>query len=273
MAKYRQVHVAFWQDAFVLELTPEEKYFYLYLMTNSKTSQCGIYELPKRVIELETGYNRDTVNKLLKKFIDYEKIDYCEETSEIMVINWLKYNFINSSKVIKCIEKELKNTKNKAFIETYHTLWIRYGYPIDTLSIDYGEEVEEEVEEEKEEEEKEKKKSIPYQSIFNKYNEVCGQFMPKAEKLTKARKQKIKQRWNELLASGSDPMETIIQAFNKCIETPFLRGENDRNWRADIDWIFRNDTNYVKILEGSYNDPSKTNSTGKYHRDIKGEVY
>ncbi|RKH69918.1 DNA replication protein DnaD, partial [Corallococcus sp. AB032C] len=57
MAKFRQIHVDFWQDSFVIELTPEEKYFYLYLMTNSKTSQCGIYELPKKIIEMDTGYN------------------------------------------------------------------------------------------------------------------------------------------------------------------------------------------------------------------------
>ena len=50
MAVYRNVHIEFWQDGFILDLTPEEKYFYIYLMTNSKTSQCGIYELPKRII-------------------------------------------------------------------------------------------------------------------------------------------------------------------------------------------------------------------------------
>ncbi|MDX1806780.1 MAG: DNA replication protein DnaD, partial [Paenisporosarcina sp.] len=45
MSKYRSVQVSFWQDAFVLDLTPEEKYFYIYLMTNSKANQIGIYEL------------------------------------------------------------------------------------------------------------------------------------------------------------------------------------------------------------------------------------
>ena len=58
---YRQVYTSFWQDGFVLTLTPEEKYFYLYLITNSKTSLCGIYELPIKIIEFETGYNRETV--------------------------------------------------------------------------------------------------------------------------------------------------------------------------------------------------------------------
>lgn len=47
MAVFRQIHIDFWQDGFILDLTPEEKYFYLYLMTNSKTTQCGVYELPK----------------------------------------------------------------------------------------------------------------------------------------------------------------------------------------------------------------------------------
>lgn len=115
MAKFRQVHTEFWQDAFVLELTPEEKYFYLYLMTNSKTSQCGIYELPKRIIEIETGYNRETVDKLLQRFIDYGKIKYNEETQEIMLINWLKYNATKSPKVISCIKQELLKVKTAEF--------------------------------------------------------------------------------------------------------------------------------------------------------------
>ena len=45
MAAYRHIHIDYWQDSFVLDLTPEEKYFYIYLMTNSKTTQCGVYSL------------------------------------------------------------------------------------------------------------------------------------------------------------------------------------------------------------------------------------
>ncbi len=73
MAKYRQLYTEFWKDGFVVELEPEEKYFYLYLLTNVNTSQCGIYELPKKIIENETGYNRETVDNLIKKFEEYKK--------------------------------------------------------------------------------------------------------------------------------------------------------------------------------------------------------
>jgi len=127
MAIYRQIHVSFWQDTFVLDLTPEEKYFYLYLMTNSKTSQCGVYELPVKVMELETGYNRETVEKLLNRFIDYGKIRYSHDTKEILLINWYKYNCSLSQKVESCIIKEMTEIKEKLF----------YQYCTDTVLIQY----------------------------------------------------------------------------------------------------------------------------------------
>ncbi len=117
MAKYRQLYTEFWSDSFVLELTPEEKYFYLYLISNSKTTQCGIYEISKRIIETETGYNRDTVEKLIKRFCDYNKILYCEETKELMVINWVKYNAPNNINAIKCVHRELSKIKHKDFLK------------------------------------------------------------------------------------------------------------------------------------------------------------
>ena len=35
--------------------------------------------------------------------------------------------------------------------------------------------------------------------------------------------------------------------------SPFLQGQNSRNWMADFDWVIR-PNNYVKVLEGNYND-------------------
>ena len=135
MAVYRHIHIDFWQDGFILDLTPEEKYFYMYLMTNSKTSQCGIYELPKRIIETETGYNRETVEKLLSRFEDYGKVVYSEETKEVFLKNWIKHNKIVSPKVRKCIEKELKNIKSDYLIDLFLKECDRYGYSIDTVNL------------------------------------------------------------------------------------------------------------------------------------------
>ncbi|KEK22859.1 DnaD domain-containing protein [Bacillus gaemokensis] len=116
MAVYRNVQVNFWQDDFVLDLTPEERYFYIYLLTCSKTTQCGIYPLPKRLAEMETGYNRETVEKLLQRFIEYGKILYDAETKELYIQNWLRYNPVTNTNVEKCVLRELKAVKSKEFV-------------------------------------------------------------------------------------------------------------------------------------------------------------
>ena len=135
MAVYRHIHIDYWQDGFVLDLTPEEKYFYIYLMTNSKTSQCGIYELPKRIIETETGYNRETVDKLLNRFIEYKKIVYCEETREVFLMNWIKHNKIVSPKVKKCVYEELKKIKSMDMVNLFFKQCEGYGYTLDKSEI------------------------------------------------------------------------------------------------------------------------------------------
>lgn len=150
MAIYRQVHVSFWQDGFIGDLPTDEKYFYLYLMTNPHTSQCGIYELPKKHIAFESGYSINTVCELLQKFIDYNKILYNESTKEIILLNWLRYNSMKSPKVQSCVKKELQAVKYKPFINTFLSVAKDLGYSIDSLSIDLGEEEEQEEEQEEE---------------------------------------------------------------------------------------------------------------------------
>ena len=119
MAIYRPISISFWMDQFVLKLTPEQKYFYLYLMTNSKTKQCGIYELPKNIICFETGYNLETVNKLLSVFIDAKKIIYDDTNEEIFMRNWIKFNQINDKNIFKCVINELREVKSKTLIAEF----------------------------------------------------------------------------------------------------------------------------------------------------------
>ena len=165
MAKIRILQTEFWQDDFTLSLTPEEKFFYSYLLTNTKSNQVGCYSCPIKVMELETGYNRETVIKLIKKFIDYGKIMYNADSSEIYIINWGKYNWNKSPNIFKCIMKEFEQIKTNEYKELiYHDLK-GMGYPIETAykplvsTLDTPCKKEKEKEEEKEEEKKEEEKS------------------------------------------------------------------------------------------------------------------
>mgnify|MGYP000070582566 CR=1 FL=1 len=53
MAIFRKIHVSFWKDEFIESLTPEQKFFYLYLMTNDRTTQCGIYEITIKQMQVD----------------------------------------------------------------------------------------------------------------------------------------------------------------------------------------------------------------------------
>lgn len=117
MATYRQVYLSFWNDGTILDFTPEEKYFYLYLITNSKTNQCGIYELPKTVIAFETRLTQKKINSLLLRLEKLKKIKFSEKTSEICVCNFLKYNYNDSPNSRKGVRNELNRVKDKTLIE------------------------------------------------------------------------------------------------------------------------------------------------------------
>jgi hypothetical protein len=117
MATFRKVHTQFWSDLFIQSLSPEKKYFYIYLLTNEKTRQCGIYEISSRQISFDTGYNVETVLILLEYFVDQKKIMVSRETNEIAIKNWERYNGSRSPDVKSLVDKELKLVKNKKLIE------------------------------------------------------------------------------------------------------------------------------------------------------------
>lgn len=113
MATFRKVHTSFWSDPFVESLTPEQKFFLLFLLTNEKTSQCGIYQLTMKQMVFHSGYNSDTVEKLINFFSEECKIMYDRETQEMAIKNWRKYNDHSSPKVQACVQQELLKVKSE----------------------------------------------------------------------------------------------------------------------------------------------------------------
>ena len=121
MATFRKLHTTFWVDPFVEDLTQEQKLFYLYLITNTKTKQSGIYEISKRHISYETGFAVKQVIELLAFFEERGKIYYSEETNEIAICNWNKFNYNSSYQSITCIHTDLQEIKNLELIKQMYT--------------------------------------------------------------------------------------------------------------------------------------------------------
>ena len=185
MAVFRKIHTSFWSDVFIESLTMEQKLFYLYLLTNEKTKQCGIYEISKKQVCYDLDINLDKANKMLNFFIDKNKIMYSEGTNEIAIRNWDRYNGSTSPKVVSCLQSELSNIKN--------TLLIQYIYSIDSLSQE-----EEEQEEEQEEEKKPltpKGEVIDFDILLQTYNKIYN-------KKCVVINQKVRDKYKILLKQG-----------------------------------------------------------------------
>lgn len=134
MAIYRNVSMNFWTDSKVDdEFTPEEKYFMLYLLTNPHTNILGCYEISMKQMERETGYNIDTIHRLISRMQDtHGVIRYDAATKEILIVHWHKYNWQKSDKVLKALVDAaafIKSASFKTFISD--TVYIRYGYRMD----------------------------------------------------------------------------------------------------------------------------------------------
>lgn len=117
MAVYRNVHLSFWTDNKVEDdFTPEDKYFYMYLLTNPQTNICGCYEVSYSQMTRQTGYNKDTVMRLLERFENVHKIiRFDKNTKEILILNWYKYNWNKSEKTLTGVENVAKYVKSAEF--------------------------------------------------------------------------------------------------------------------------------------------------------------
>ena len=141
MALTRTIQLSFWTDSKVVDdFTPEDRYFYLYLMTNPHTNVCGCYEISIKQMSDETGYSKETVEKLINRMVNVHKvICFSNDTKEILLLNWSKYNWTRSDKFQVAVEREISHVKEVSFrdylTDIYNgvdTVSIRYPYGMDT---------------------------------------------------------------------------------------------------------------------------------------------
>lgn len=317
MAKFRYVYTDFWNDTKVIErFTPEDKLFWLYLLTNSHTKQIGVYRIPRKVLAFELGYSIESTTSLLERFeYNYKLIKYNKDTGEVAIKNWGKYNLVNGGLPIECcIKSELKTIDDKDFvlyvldgvkneklklfiIECLKEYGTYYGTYDDTYHDTSTEEsskianVEENNKglnqaiptarttirgENKNENKNIKEKinniysvqdtssdetsetlpandisKVPYEEIIAQYNAICKS-LPKVKARSKARDKSMKSLYRKLKS-----LEKIAELFSKVESSDFLSGRDGKWSNCGFDWILK-ESNYIKILEGNYDNKSRT---------------
>ena len=127
MSIKRIIDTQFWTDDKVVDMfSPEDKLFFLYLMTNPHTTQLGIYKINKKIMAFELGYSVEVVAVLVERFeTKYGLIWYSPQTQEIAIKKYLKHSIIKGGKpVYDLLVKEIRQVKNKELIKcVYNSIY------------------------------------------------------------------------------------------------------------------------------------------------------
>lgn len=193
-----------------------------------------------------------TVKLALKTFEEFGMIERVEDI--ITIPNWGKYQSLDSLEKKKEYQREYmqeyrakqKNLLSKSNCKTNS----KTNCEANVSSLD------KEVDKEKELEKNKSKEIVD--TFIEYYHSICKS-LPKVKTITDKRKKAI----TKLLKYYS--WDDIIDCFYNVEGSDFLKGKNDRGWKADIDFILREDK-FVSILEGKYGGKQKTKSVS---RDIE----
>lgn len=93
----------------------------------------------------------------------------------------------------------------------------------------------------------------PYEKIKELYHSICVSY-PKVRSIEGERKKAVAARWRTYKS-----LEVFKELFMIAESSSFLKGENNRNWNADFDWMMKA-TNFSKILEDKYADKGATDN-------------
>ena len=97
-----------------------------------------------------------------------------------------------------------------------------------------------------------------YEEIKNNWIKIAHEYKLSGTqlKITEKRKRVI----NNLLKEYS--VEEVLQAMEKIRTSNFLQGNNKTGWQIAFDW-FINKSNFLKVLEGNYDDKANSNNSEK----------
>ncbi len=261
------VNTHFWSDPWVVDdLNPLDRYLFLYFLTNDKNNLAGVYEISLRTISNETGLEKEQVIKMLERL--ESRVIY--KNGWIVLRKAIKHQNYTNSKIKVAILNALNEAPESVL--QYMDMPDALGFGLAGTSLDESAMTHRYP---SDEQAKGKRKELEYvpsspmddsshsninsnsnfnsnikntspagkpqdhqlkadiQEIFDYYVE-CFQAGSAHIKLSDQRKTKIRMRLKD---AGKD---MVMKAILNTSRSPFHRGENDRGWKANIDFIIRN---------------------------------
>lgn len=124
MAVQRYISTSFWDDEWIQGLPPNEKFLFMYLMTNALTNISGVYKITIRRISFDTGLPEHTINDILTHFSEHKKVFRLKEY--IILKTWPSHqNYSNHAKIKAGIDKCITDLPDE-ILKFLYTCGYRY---------------------------------------------------------------------------------------------------------------------------------------------------
>ena len=257
MARIRTIKPKFWDDIKIGRISRDARLLYVGMWSFSDDMGVVIGDsiwLKSKVFpydqiqvqQFEKWMNELVINGFIC-LLSYneERFIYLPNFTRHQVVNKPNYEDLNLPKhLIDSIKNEIhvpftEQSRNNHVPFTEQSVLIigrgkgeEYIYPIPPMGANPPEELESE--------------KINYNDLMETFNSMFNGKLPKVSSMTDKRKKSVSARASE---HGKN---SIMDVFHNVLQSSFLLGRNDKNWRCDFDWIFK-PTNFIKILEGNYN--------------------
>lgn len=226
----------------------------------------------------------DAMGDLLAADFDIERellfsiIEYCTTVGLLIKDGSILYSKRHRERIRGVIDKarELSERRSEAGKRGMQKRWGKKqndneDITLDSKPITTDNELEES-REDKTREEKTRKEKIEYpcDGVVKLWNEICTS-LPKVMRLSDARRDKVKARLREWGDIDPDKMlDNARSLFLRIERSDFLTGRSGKWKGASFDWIFDSRNNWIKVMEGNYdnvrgsgsNAPSSTNNLG-----------
>lgn len=220
-------------DAFLdMPLSAQALYFHLSMRADDE----GFINNPKKIQRMMGASEDDLKLLIAKNFI----IPF--DSGIVVIKHWKIHNYIQNDRYKPTVyqdEKALLEVKGNKAYTLMDTECIQLGYNSDTQVRIGKDSIGKD----------NKRESITkdqLERVMYLYNTRCFS-LPSIKSITDKRKATIK----AMLKKYS--LEDIEELFKLAEASAFLRGDNDRGWVANFDWIMK-ESNAVKIFEGNYDD-------------------
>lgn len=276
MRDFSKVSPSVWRSKKFRKLAEDvSKLVYLYLLTCPHGNSAGCFDLDPAYACTDLGIDEKAYRKAINSLCKVSLIEFDDDENTVFLVNWATFNEPTNPKhamglLAKLDSASSPRLKQRALEDAWAAIEakgfsdseaLRKAY--NTLSKAYTEALAPDQTRPDQDRDLEgdgkvaPSEGIDLKSVVDHWNAIATTHkLPKVQQLTDSRRKALKSR---IEAAGS------VDAFLKVIDTipasPFLLGQNDRGWKADLDFVLQPNS-FVKLLEGRYHNDAQTTPEG-----------